>query len=876
LADYPVREIEERWQKWWVERDIYRTPEPPQKKYYVLEMFLYPSGDMHMGHARNYTIGDVMYRYRRMQGFDALHPFGWDAFGLPAENAAIKHGNHPADWTFSSIDLCRRNLNLLGISYDWNREVTTANPDYYRWNQWLFIKFFERGLAYRKEAYVNWCTGCQTVLANEQVAEGACYRCKSVVEKRKLTQWFFKITEYAQRLLDGLDTLPGWPENVKAMQRNWIGRSEGCEVDFVLADTGEKFPIFTTRPDTLFGVTFMALAPDAALAETIARGTDREKEVREFIQRVLQRPEIERTAQTGDKEGIFTGKYAVNPLTGDKVPIYIADFVLGSYGTGMIMAVPAHDQRDFEFARKYKIPIKVVIQPAGTGFKESRNRGIEEHLNPGILESSVPSSSPDPRPLTPETMTAAYVDEGVMTNSRQFDGLSNLEGIGKVIDYLVEKGIGRKVVNYRLKDWLVSRQRYWGTPIPMIHCPTCGVVPVPEKDLPVLLPRDVKDYKPKGKSVLAGIDEFYHTVCPRCGGKATRDPDTMDTFVDSSWYYLRYTDAHNDTLPFAPDRANRWLPIDDYIGGIEHACGHLIFFRFFHKVLHDMGMLATDEPNTRLHTHGLVHLDGKVMSSSKRIGIWVGDFVKEHGADVARLAVLFAAPPDKGMDWHADTPIGVGRFIARLYTLFQDNLKTVSFTPVPRPLTPGPELQLYIRLNQTIKKVLDDLESFQFNTAIAALMEFLNDLTEFQSTRAQARRSASSDSTLDHSATRPLGHPEDSVFGFALGRLIYLLAPFAPHLAEELWHQTGHSDSILDQRLPDYDPAAVQFDQVEIPIQVNGKLRSRLVVARGLPEAEIRKLALADSRTLEYTKGAQVMKVIYIPNRLVNIVVSSK
>ena len=844
MADYPVREVEARWQKWWAERGVYRTPEPPNRKYYVLEMFLYPSGDMHMGHARNYSIGDVMYRYRRMQGFDALHPFGWDAFGLPAENAAIKHGNHPADWTFSSIDLCRRNLNLLGISYDWDREVTTANPDYYRWNQWLFIKFFERGLAYRKEAYANWCPGCQTVLANEQVEEGLCYRCKSNVEKRKLTQWFFKITEYAQRLLDGLDTLPGWPENVKTMQRNWIGRSEGCEVDFVLADSGEKFPIFTTRPDTLFGVTFMALAPDAQLAETIAKGTDREKEVRDFIQRVLQRPEIERTAQTGDKEGIFTGKYATNPLTGDRVPIYIADFVLGSYGTGMIMAVPAHDQRDFEFARKYKIPIKVVIQPQATSHK--------------------------PQALDPASMTAAYVDEGIMTNSRQFDGLPNLEGIGKVIGFLVEKGLGRKVVNYRLKDWLVSRQRYWGTPIPMIHCPKCGIVPVPEKDLPVLLPRNVKDYRPKGKSVLAGVEDFYHTTCPKCGGKATRDPDTMDTFVDSSWYYLRYTDAHNDKLPFAPDRANRWLPIDDYIGGIEHACGHLIFFRFFHKVLHDMAMLSTDEPNTRLHTHGLVHLEGKVMSSSKRIGIWVGDFVKEHGADVARLAVLFAAPPDKGMDWQADTPIGVGRFIARLYTLFQDNLKTVTFDPVPRPQTPGPAQHLYIRLNQTIKKVRDDLESFQFNTAIAALMEFLNDLTEYAS---RMTPNALRQNPPASSVERPAS---SEVFGFALGRLIYLLAPFTPHLAEELWHQTGHSDSIIEQRLPDYDPAAVQFDQVEIPVQVNGKLRSRLVVARRLPEPEIRKLALADSKVQEYTKGQNVMKVIYIPDRLVNIVVSRK
>jgi leucyl-tRNA synthetase len=819
MAEYPASAIERRWQSYWAEHDVYQTPALPRRKYYVLEMFLYPSGDMHMGHARNYSIGDVEYRYKRMQGFDVLHPFGWDAFGLPAENAAIAHGNHPCDWTLESIDLCKRNLMRLGISYDWNREVTTCNPDYYRWNQWLFIKFYERGLAYRKEAYVNWCTGCQTVLANEQVEEGVCYRCKSAVDKRRLTQWFFKITAYAQRLLDGLETLPAWPENVKTMQRNWIGRSEGCEVDFVFEPTGEKLPIFTTRPDTLCGVTFMALAPDAPLAETIARGTGRETECRDFIQRILKRPEMERVAQAGEKEGIFTGKYAINPLTGDRVPIYIADFVLASYGTGMIMAVPAHDQRDFEFARKYRIPIKVVIQPGG-----------EE--------------------LDPARMAAAFVDEGIMVNSSQFDGTPNRAGIQQVIAFLVQKGIGRRVINYRLKDWLVSRQRYWGTPIPMIHCPQCGIVPVPENELPVLLPQDVEDFRPKGKSVLAGVESFYHTTCPGCGGPATRDPDTMDTFVDSSWYYIRYTDPHNHQLPFDPPKANAWLPIDHYIGGIEHATGHLIFFRFFHKVLHDMGMLASDEPNIRLHTHGLVSLKGKVMSSSKKHGMWVGDFVREYGADVARLAVLFAAPPDKGMDWSDDTPVGVSRFVARVYRLYQENLGNIvsSLTPGTERLMPNPaEKRLYIRLNQTIKKVGDDLEGFQFNTAIAAIMEFLNELTAFE----------------DKSS---------KVFGFALDRMIYLLAPFTPHLAEELWHQTGRAGTIIEQRFPDYDPAAVAFDQIEIPIQVNGRLRSRLVVARNLPEPEIRKLALADVRVIEHTRGQIVKKVIYVPNRLVNVV----
>jgi leucyl-tRNA synthetase len=819
-SEYPVQEVEARWQEFWRTQHINRTPDNPQRKFFVLVMFAYPSGDMHMGHGRNYCIGDVVARYRRMQGYDVLHPFGWDAFGLPAENAAIAHGTHPAEWTLRSINRFKSSLNRLGISYDWEREVTTCQPDYYRWNQWLFIKFFERGLAYRKEAFVNWCTGCQTVLANEQVEEGACYRCKSAVEKRRLTQWFLKITEYAQRLLDGLDALPHWPDNVKTMQRNWIGRSEGVEVDFVLAESGEKFPIFTTRPDTLWGVTFMALAPDAPLADTIARGTAREAEVRKFCQDMLKRPEIERIAQTGEKFGIFTGKYAINPVTGDKVPIYVADFVLATYGTGMIMAVPAHDQRDFEFARKYDIPVKVVIQPA------------DQRLVPGM-------------------MTAAWVDEGSMVNSGPFDGTPNLPGIQKVIDYLVEKGLGRRVVNYRLKDWLVSRQRYWGAPIPMIHCDKCGIVPVPEDQLPVLLPAEVKDWKPAGKSVLAGVEEFYRTTCPKCGGPAHRDPDTMDTFVDSSWYYLRYTDAHNDKLPFDPARANPWLPIDQYIGGIEHATGHLVFFRFFHQVLHDMGRLRDPEPNTTLHVHGMVSFGGKVMSKSAKVGIWVSDLAPKFGADALRLAVLFAAPPDKGMDWSDETVVGVSRFISRIYSLFQDSLGAVHSNPLDKTQFTPDDRRLYIRLNQTVKKVIDDVEAFQFNTAIAALMEFLNDLTGFKD-------------------------PARPVFGFALSRVIYLLAPFAPHLAEELWHQTGGTDTLFRQRLPGYDPAAIAFDQIEIPVQVNGKLRSKLTVPQGLGESDIRDRALSDSRVQEHLKGGEVKKIIYIPNRLVNIVVSGK
>ncbi len=818
MNEYPAREIEARWQRFWEEKGVFRTNANPKKKYYVLVMFLYPSGDMHMGHARNYCIGDCICRLRKLQGYDVLHPFGWDAFGLPAENAAIEHNIPPWVWTFDSINLCKKNLKLLGIGYDWDREVTTCLPEYYRWNQWLFLRFYERGLAYRKEAYVNWCPKCQTVLANEQVIDGHCYRssCAAPVEKKKLTQWFFKITDYAQQLLDGIDELTGWPESVRVMQRNWIGRSEGVEVLFHL-DDGTPLPVFTTRPDTLYGVTFLALAPDAPLAETIARGTPQEAAVAEFCARVLIQPEIERTATDREKEGVFTGRYAIHPLTGERLPIYIADFVLASYGTGIVMAVPAHDQRDFEFARKYNLPLRVVIMP------------------------------PD-RQLAPATMTAAYTAPGTMVNSGEFDGTPSQEGINRMIDYLEKKGLGQRKVLYRLKDWLISRQRYWGTPIPMIHCPQCGIVPVPDDQLPVLLPPGVKDYKPKGKSVLAGVEEFINTTCPRCGGAAQRDPDTMDTFVDSSWYHLRYTDPHNDRLPFARQEADKWLPIDEYIGGIEHACGHLIFFRFFTRVLHDLGMLAVSEPCRVLHTQGMVSLDGRTMSSSKRHGVWIGPFVEEHGADCARLGVLFAAPPEKPLEWSDDLVTGVKRFLSRVWRLF-----TAEPLPVP-PEQVAPErfnpeeMKLFIRLNQTHKKVVRDAEGFQFNTAISALMEFLNELYLF------ADRNS-------------------SVYAFALKRFTILLAPFAPHIAEELWHRFyPDRGSIFEERLPDPDDRFVQFDTVEVPIQVDGRLRGRLVVSRSETEEGVKKAALACPAIAPYLAGRRVVKVIYVKNRVVNIV----
>jgi leucyl-tRNA synthetase len=819
---YPAREIEQRWQAYWDERGTFRTNPDPQRKFYVLVMFFYTSGDVHMGHCRNYVIGDVFCRFRKMQGFDVLHPFGWDAFGLPAENAAIAHGDHPSYWTFESIKTARQSLKLLGIGYDWDREVTTCLPEYYRWNQWLFIKLYERGLAYRKEASVNWCPNCQTVLANEQVKEGVCYRCKATVEKRKLTQWFLKISQYAQELLDGIDKLDRWPENVRTMQRHWIGRSEGVEVDFTLAETGEKIPVFTTRPDTLYGVTFMALAPDSALAETIAKGTKYEKEVEEFRKRINVRPEIERLAATGDKEGVFTGKCAVNPLTGDRVPIYLADFVLASYGTGMVMAVPGHDQRDFEFARKYKIPIKVVIQ------------------------------DPKSEARSPNDLTAAYTDVGTMVNSGPFDGTRSDEGIDKVTAHLEQKGIGRRMVNFRLKDWLVSRQRYWGTPIPMVHCASCGVVPVPLDQLPVLLPEDVKDYKPKGKSVLEGLESFVNTTCPKCGGPARRDPDTMDTFVDSSWYHLRYTDAHNDQVPFRKTEADKWLPIDEYIGGIEHATGHLIFFRFFTRALHDMGMVAVQEPCLKLHTQGMVSLDGVTMSSSKHVGVWVGEFVPEHGADVGRLAVLFAAPPEKGMDWTDDLVTGVTRFVNRIWRLYEDNPGRVRFDRPDTSKLTSDERKFYIRLNQTIAKTVADCEGFQFNTAIAAQMEFLNDLSAF--------------------ADR-----DSAVYGFALGQLIYLLAPFTPHLAEELWHRARpDAGSLFGERFPEADPKFLVFDEMVIPVQVDGKLRDRVSVPRTATEEEVKKAALESAGVAAYLAGRHVAKVIYVKDRLVNVVLAKE
>jgi len=830
-------DIEKRMQKFWEERGIFKTNPNPKKKYFILDMFPYPSGDLHIGHSRNYTIGDTVTRFKKIRGYDVLHTFGWDAFGLPAENAAILHKIRPEDWIKENIDISKKHMKELGIAFDWDAETTTCDPEFYRWNQYFFIKFYEKDLVYRKQSWVNWCPNCQTVLANEQVKDGRCWRstCGAVIGKRLMYQWYFRITKYAERLLNSLKELQNWPEPVKIMQENWIGRSEGVEVNFKLED-GTQVPIFTTRPDTLFGVTFMALAPDANLTRIILaqniymtnyKREEQERykqDIESYVAQALMKSEIERTGTETEKTGVFTGLYAINPLNNDRIPVYIADFVLASYGTGMIMAVPGHDQRDFEFAKKYKIPIQVVINP------------------------------PDAK-LNPDTMDKAYIDEGVMVNSAQFDGLNNIQGIEKVTQYLESKKLGKRTVNYRLKDWLISRQRYWGTPIPMIHCHNCDpekltLVPVPLEDLPVLLPKNVTDYVPKGKSVLAGVPEFINTTCPICRGKAERDPDTMDTFVDSSWYFLRYTDPKNNKMPFDPKRTNQWMPVDEYIGGIEHATGHLIYFRFFTKVLHDMGMLKCDEPCNILHTHGMVKMDGITMSSSKHHGVWLGDFLKEHGADVCKLAVLFAAPPEKEIDWTDDLVTGVTRFLSRIKALYEQTSPKFESISNIQQLTSNnsEERRLYIRLNQTIKKVIDDSERIQYNTAIAALMEFLNDLTGFE-------------------------NKESPVYKYSLSIMIRLLAPFAPHISEYLWlKHSGKKHSVFEETLPEPDISALTFATIIIPIQIQGKLRSKIEVAQDTSEQEIKRIALDDEKVKKYIESKKIKQIIYVPNRLINIV----
>ncbi len=824
-AGYDFARIDKKWQQKWEETKLFHTSEHPRDKYYVLVMFAYPSGDIHMGHFRNYTIGDAVAHYQMMNGKDIFHPFGWDAFGLPAEQAAIKGGKHPRDWTLNNISVSRATLKKVGISFDWDREVISCLPDYYRWNQWLFLQMFERGLAYRKESLVNFCYTCNTVLANEQVeTDGTCWRCHNPVGKKRLNQWYFRITDYAERLLEGLDRLDGWSDRVKTMQRNWIGKSIGCEIVFKLENSSVEIPVFTTRPDTIFGVTFMAIAPEAELVTKLNIPADRKKTVEEYIAKSIAKSEIERQAETGEKDGVFTGLHAINPLNGERVQLWIGDYVLASYGTGVVMGVPAHDSRDFVFAHKYSIPIRVVIKPQG-----------------------------QPEPKTPDAMTEAYVDLGEMCNSGEFNGKVGEEAIEAVVQYVESKKIGRKKINFKLRDWLLSRQRYWGTPIPIVHCPDHGEVAVPYDQLPLELPTEGVDYIPKGRSPLEDVPEWINTTCPKCGKPARRDADTMDTFVDSSWYMLRYTDNRNDKAIFDAAKANTWMPVDLYIGGIEHATGHLIYFRFFTKFLHDIGYLTADEPALKLFNHGMV-MDAKGVIMSKSLGNVVSpmELIETRGVDTCRLAMFFAAPSDREIPWSNEGLTGVERFLAKFYRTIEQVAAGGGKIDLQHRFATtelsGAAKETYILLNQTIKKVSDDMSRMQFNTCIAAIMEFFG---KFESAGA-----------LDPSFNR-----------YIISKMVQLIAPLAPHFAEEAWEMLGNSTSVFKSAWPQADRDAIQFSTVTVVVQVNGKVRCELEIARGADEATVRELALANDKVTKYIEGKQIAKLIYVKDKLISIAV---
>jgi len=832
MRDYDFKSIEEKWQRIWEEKKSFKVEtDPSRKKFYLLEMFPYPSGRIHMGHVRNYTIGDALARFQRMRGFNVLHPIGWDSFGLPAENAAIKNKNHPAAWTLDNIRTMRKQLKKLGLSYDWDREIATCHPGYYRWNQWCFLKFFERGLVYRKNSTVNWCESCLTVLANEQVIDGNCWRCDGPVVEKEQEGWFFKITDYADRLLENCKLLEGgWPEQVLTMQTNWIGKSFGAEVDFSVEGREEKIRIFTTRPDTLYGATFMVLAPEHPLTTALSRGTGQERAVDDFIRRVRQQDKIDRTAEGGEKDGVFTGARAINPLTGEPIPVWSANFVLMGYGTGAIMSVPAHDQRDFEFARKYGLPVRVVIQSAD-----------------GDLDG--------------DTMAEAFTGEGNMVHSGRFDGLEGAEGIRAVCDHLQSEGIGKPTVNYKLRDWGVSRQRYWGTPIPIVHCGQCGMVPVPEDQLPVILPLDAQ-LGNRGQSPLGTLDAFLNAPCPRCGQPGRRETDTLDTFVCSSWYFDRYTCPRNESAPFTTADVDYWMPVDQYVGGIEHAILHLLYSRFFHQVFRDLGLVHCEEPFTRLLTQGMVIKDGAKMSKSKGNVVDPDEIIARYGADTARLFILFAAPPAKDLEWSAQGVEGSFRFLKRAWRIFTDFLDEIRNAPPAADLAVdlGPELKEMRRMTHvTRKRVTDDIEKrMQFNTAIAAIMELVNHLYTFRS-------------WWESSGANDAAAP--SVAREAIETLALLLTPFAPHVAEEMWRNLAHECTADRTPWPGFEESLTHTDEILIVVQVNGKVRQKLTVAADMGEEELKTLSLQDDKVKERVDGKEIVKVVVVPKKLINIVV---
>ncbi len=847
---YNPKDVEAKWQQVWEETEPFSvTTDSDKEKFYLLEMFPYPSGRIHMGHVRNYAIGDVVARFKRMQGFNVLHPMGWDAFGMPAENAAIEHGTPPAKWTYENIASMREQLKRIGLSYDWKREFATCDADYYRWEQLVFLKMYEKGLAYKKGASVNWCNDCQTVLANEQVEDGCCWRCHNLVQPKELEQWFFKITDYADELLDWTDKLTGWPERVLSMQRNWIGKSYGCEIEFSVVDSDEKIKVFTTRPDTLFGATFMSLAPEHPQVDALVTAGQSEK-VKEFIAKVERQDKADRTSGDLEKIGVFTGLYSINPVNGEKIPIYLANFVLMGYGTGAVMAVPAHDQRDFEFARKYDIPLRVVIQPEG-------------------------------ETLVADELVEAYTDTGVLVNSGQFDGIDNDTAKEQIVAFLDSRGEGRKTVNYRLRDWGVSRQRYWGTPIPIIYCDSCGAVPVPEADLPVTLPTDV-ELTGEGGSPLARHESFLTVDCPKCGKAARRETDTFDTFVESSWYFARYTCPDYTDGPLDKDAANYWLPVDQYIGGIEHAVMHLLYARFFTKILRDLGMIDVDEPFTNLLTQGMVcketqrceeHgwlypeqvVDDKCelcekavefgrtekMSKSKKNVIDPNQLIAQYGADTARLFSLFAAPPEKDLEWNEQGVEGCFRFLHRVWRAVNDNLELVKSAAIPETVS-GDAADLRRKTHQTIKKVSNDVDGrFHFNTAIAAVMELVNAIYSYKATKEQP-----------------------GVLREALEAVVRLLNPFVPHVCEELWQLLGHEESAEAAGWPAWDEAALEAAEVTLVVQVNGKVRGKITVAVDADKQLIESEALSEQNVKRFIDGKQVRKVIVVPGRLINIVVA--
>jgi len=827
-TNYNPQDIEKKWQKIWEEKDVFKASiDNYERKFYDLVMFPYPSGTLHVGHVKNYVIGDVLARYKRMRGFNVMHPFGFDAFGLPAENAAIEKGNiHPEDWTMQNINIIREQIKRLGISYDWDREVITCKEDYYKWTQWLFIQLYKNGLAYKKKAPVNWCPNCMTVLANEQVVNGKCERCGTTVEIRHLEQWYLKITDYAEKLLNDIEKLTGWPENVKTMQKNWIGKSTGAEVEFKIDGNDKTLKVFTTRPDTLWGVTFMALAPESPLVEELTTPENHEK-VEEFLRKVSLQDRFKRAAEGTEKEGVFTGNYAINPVNNEKIPIYVANYILYEYGTGAIMAVPAHDQRDYEFAVKYNLPIRIVI-----------------------------NSSEDTS--TEETLKEAYTGEGKLVNSGEFTGLDNKEAIEKISSWLEINNIGKAVTQYKLRDWLISRQRYWGAPIPIIYCESCGTVPVPEEDLPVKLPRDVK-FEPTGKSPLIDHPYFKEVKCPKCGAKATREVDTMDTFVDSSWYYLRYINAKLEEKPFEKKDVNRWLPVDQYIGGVEHAILHLLYSRFITKVLKDLGEIDFDEPFKNLFTQGMIYRNGAKMSKSKGNVVSPDEMIKKYGTDSLRTYILFMAPPERDAEWNDSGIEGAYRFLNKVWNNYMRIIDKISSYELVNDynLEEKQEKDLRRKLHQTIAKITNDIEgNFQFNTAVSSLMELLNDFSDYLNNMPETK--------WNKNLLREFSE-----------NFLLMLSPIAPHISEELWKILGKESLIVESNWPEIDKNALKTEEITLAVQVNGKLRSQITIDINMNKDEIEKIALSDDKIRKYTSGNKIVKVIYVPRKIINIVIKN-